>query len=602
MNFQQAVPFDASAFLNQAQEGATVDEAAGTVQNLNQANIQSQLTNYQQSLQGYINNQNPDATVGEVLGSKTIQQIQFPYLPASLPYSVKATGNRYSALPNNLRHQFQYALYRTANDIVLENPIWLYQQSTPNLAGKKLTLSFVPATEDDRKAIESYLPKPHADGSPIQPEEFPQSLPAYSIYVKPELRLEGQVVATSSQSFTLGTELIGEGGFTNMNLQGLDLTRDDHIAGQSSALGLSIQGISSQQLTSIKSRLEQTKAKLESNESSQLETLTGEHLSGDLLSATIASYHASLESFGKLAQRQAKIVDNPGLSFGFFHAQAVPRKQYGVVTAVRFPGMLMDVGHIRRLSYSHNNQQADWVNYNRLRGQHSSAMEHAIPEQFFSDPSSATKPEGVSAVKALAVAASQGQRIYTLTQANQSQLNNIQQSAAIKSNIQAALNAGKEVTIHQSPISYAGFSGAGYVITDPQTGAGAYLIEGGARGAVLFFAGVLAGALTVGILVAFTPLILAGPVGIGAALVSALIITGFLIPLIAFIDQVYKSATPKQQGCFATGVLVGVGGAAGAPTAGVPAVVLLGAIFTALGAGGIPSQTSFQDCFFVAAD
>lgn len=48
--------------------------------------------------------------------------------------------------------------------------------------------------------------------------------------------------------------------------------------------------------------------------------------------------------------------------------------------------------------------------------------------------------------------------------------------------IQNAVNAGREVTTHEKTLSYKGWSGAGYIIVDPSNGAGAYLIEGGANG------------------------------------------------------------------------------------------------------------------------
>jgi hypothetical protein len=44
------------------------------------------------------------------------------------------------------------------------------------------------------------------------------------------------------------------------------------------------------------------------------------------------------------------------------------------------------------------------------------------------------------------------------------------------------------VTISQARITYSGWTGAGYVIIDPQTGAGSYLIEGGANGGVFALA------------------------------------------------------------------------------------------------------------------
>lgn len=51
--------------------------------------------------------------------------------------------------------------------------------------------------------------------------------------------------------------------------------------------------------------------------------------------------------------------------------------------------------------------------------------------------------------------------------------------------VQNAVAAGKIVTISQSMIHYKGWTGTGYVLLDPKTGAGAYLIGGGMDGAVL---------------------------------------------------------------------------------------------------------------------
>jgi len=48
--------------------------------------------------------------------------------------------------------------------------------------------------------------------------------------------------------------------------------------------------------------------------------------------------------------------------------------------------------------------------------------------------------------------------------------------------IRHALNAGKQVTTHTDAVSVPGWSGAGYIITDPTTGDGAYKISGGGNG------------------------------------------------------------------------------------------------------------------------
>jgi hypothetical protein len=122
-----------------------------------------------------------------------------------------------------------------------------------------------------------------------------------------------------------------------------------------------------------------------------------------------------------------------------------------------------------------------------------SAFEHAVPERLFADPSKPlddpSQPQGISAVKALAIAASQGQRIYTLNQQNQayhaSIVAGLGTDADTKSEITNALNAGMEVTVHQSEITANGWTGSGYIILDPESGAGAYKISGGANGGEL---------------------------------------------------------------------------------------------------------------------
>jgi hypothetical protein len=51
--------------------------------------------------------------------------------------------------------------------------------------------------------------------------------------------------------------------------------------------------------------------------------------------------------------------------------------------------------------------------------------------------------------------------------------------------IRSSLAVGREVVVHTDPISVPGWQGAGYIIFDPQTGAGAWKIAGGANGGFL---------------------------------------------------------------------------------------------------------------------
>jgi hypothetical protein len=274
-----------------------------------------------------------------------------------------------------------------------------------------------------------------------------------------------------------------------------------NVVGQSTAIGISAGGISAAQLQTLQTRLQATQTQLQA---SNLAGLTGEQISGDLLTATIWSWFAAEESHNRLSQNQAGMVETPGLSYGLFHAIANPISSWGVVRKVTFPGVNMDIGHVRYTSWAKDNDPQKWISYNRLRGQYMSGLEAAIPERFFNDPSKCNLqgstspnpalpacPQGVSAVTALAVAASAGQKIYTITasvyQANPYIVSTKlgAHSASTRDTVQQALDAGYEVTIHEAPITQDGWTGAGLTIIDPNTGAGGYLIEGGSNGGYL---------------------------------------------------------------------------------------------------------------------
>jgi len=197
IDIKSAVPFDAESFINQIQSTATINETEGYVTNVNSTYIQQTMTDYQTQVQNYISQNYPNATVGDVLGKKEIIKKEYPYLLGTLPYRMIVKGATYSNIPDNLRHKLSFNLIKDIYDEIIGTPINI-TRSLPELAGKKITLSYSPATQADEAVINSYLPKPHADGTPIDPSELPTSLPAYLINLKPELRIDGVVVATGT--------------------------------------------------------------------------------------------------------------------------------------------------------------------------------------------------------------------------------------------------------------------------------------------------------------------------------------------------------------------------------------------------------------------
>jgi len=174
------------------------------------------------------------------------------------------------------------------------------------------------------------------------------------------------VVAKGSQATVMGTALQSTGGFTQLyDPTQWDLTSEEsNLAGNVTAIGISAGGISAVQLDQLKNRLTQTQTQLQAKD---VTGLSGEQISGDLLSAVIWSWFAGSGSHNRLSQNQAGIVENPGLSYGLFHTSVSPIYSWGVARKVVFPGVNMDIWHVRNLTWAKDS----------VMGRHHCHMAHA---------------------------------------------------------------------------------------------------------------------------------------------------------------------------------------------------------------------------------
>ncbi|WP_034835274.1 hypothetical protein [Endozoicomonas numazuensis] len=171
-------------------------------------------------------------------------------------------------------------------------------------------------------------------------------------------------------------------------------------------------------------------------------------------------------------------------SFGLFMTSVTPLYWFGMPRDVKMGGLAMDVDNYMTMAVHKQNDKKLWADYNQRTGTNSSAMEHLVPEQIFSTEDSPA--EGVSAVKALTLAVAEGQKVFTITRDNLDQaLASITLATEVEQEIRQGVLAGKTVTAHERNITLNGWNGAGYLIIDPETGAGAYKISGGANGGFL---------------------------------------------------------------------------------------------------------------------
>jgi hypothetical protein len=194
---------------------------------------------------------------------------------------------------------------------------------------------------------------------------------------------------------------------------------------------------------------------------------------------------------------------------------------------------MMDIQRYAVMNVAKDYNSATDISYNRQSGMRGSVNEHLIPELVFT--SAAHPGVGISAIKALAIASAQGQKIFTITAQNvDTILPQLSVSPEIQTEIQNAVATGKVATISQGNITIAGWTGSGYTIIDPSTGAGAYKISGGFNGGLLqsfldnFGAALGLYGLLLGGIAALFPL---------AAFAGTFFFLSFLITLVLAIDS-----------------------------------------------------------------
>ena len=477
IDIKSAVPFDGQSFLNQIQFGATIDATTGSITGVNSALTQQTMQDYQTQVQNYLTQNHPNATVGDVIGKKDIDATSldaksYPYLLGTLPYRTAVKGSTFTSIPDTLRHKLSFNVMKNVSDT---SPLAI-TRSLPELAGKKITLSYSPATSDDEAVINSYLPTPHADGTPIEPGELPQSLPGYMINVVPELRIAGQVVATGSP-VALGTIETFKMTFFEPNVDDSIIT-NTITAGAYEAIGLNLGRIGQNQLDELKARFEVTKAKLQNND---LTGLTKEELISDMLYTSALTYHAELGIKKIISAKTTGVVNITLPSINIFSSTLKIDELFGQPNNAKPGALNMDADRLLNVVKANDGNGNYVINFMGLIGMTASTLEHSVPEKLFS--TSDNPIESISTIKALKIASDQNIPVFTINQQNiVTLLPQLQLAQQVKDDIQHAVNTGKIATVSKSNISYLGWDGCGYMLIDPQTGAGAYLISGGTNG------------------------------------------------------------------------------------------------------------------------
>lgn len=462
---------NAEALTQSFASSGAVNIAEGWVTGLNPAVLRNAQSQTQIMLENYVNENLENGTVGDLIGGRKIIPHLSSVLPATLPYRQTVSGARFGTLPNQLQNAMTFGF---GTDF-LGDPVISVTLPWPRLNNHKITLSFEPATEADEQTLKSLVPT----GPITHPSQLPRSIPSYLVNVIPRIAVDGQVIVQGN-AMRLGEDLSFYFGIQHVSNNVSHSYTYAVAAGSYLSIAVAGGSVSSNALQTLRGRLQQTKATLDTGNAQSIGMLAREHTLGDVYQAGVLGYFAQYLALLHTASVSQELRYNLPIAYGSIGYEPNVSQLFGFPRAISSGGIGVNV----RLSQITSSSDGDASRAGRFglhAGMLSSALEHVVPEQILSTPTQTV--EGISAVKALQIASQQGQRIYHITQANQFQvLPNLRLDALALTEINQALATGREVVAHTDRISVPGWTGEGYILVDPQTGSGAYKIAGGTNG------------------------------------------------------------------------------------------------------------------------
>jgi hypothetical protein len=200
-----------------------------------------------------------------------------------------------------------------------------------------------------------------------------------------------------------------------------------------------------------------------------------------LLQTTITGYFAEFDNYRSLLASLSRVLNiRPSTSAGIVSVDLRVNFLFGSpLTAFSSGGINLDVKRAIIAAISISGDKDSAISFVRGSGFLGSALECALPEQVWKH----YNIRGISTTKALELANQSNIPIYRITYQNLSQiLPQLNVPGDVRNDILNAVNAGKEVTIPQRTVTEGFWTGVGYIVEEPSTGAAGYFISGGLAG------------------------------------------------------------------------------------------------------------------------
>jgi transglutaminase-like putative cysteine protease len=445
-DIEAAVGLNPLGLLTEIKARSTADPAGSHVSGVPEEYILDELYSYAGPVTDYLASN--EVTPETAFRYGTVLEERYGILPVTDYYPVVARGPVVSEMPSELRYSLKLAIVEADGTESLT-----VISTLPEVAGKRITLSYRPETAADAATIASYS----------DAEDFP----VYLVSLVPEVRVAGAVAASGvpvgmGQSQDIAVTLVPPGGLPQT-------IRDRVVAGTYSAMVLDIQRIVAADLDVQKAALEATAEALKTGPGSA----DRESALGDVLHGIGLNYFQQMDRFNRITSGSLEVATTREPSLVRVTWDLTVQEQFGLPFTAKADrvtlNILKDAQAVVALGGTAAAAEGQFAFTAALTG---SAVEHNALIQCLNE-------EAVSAVRVIQTANLRDQKIYTVTSANVGTvIPNLSLPQWALDDIQNAVSALQEVTVPEAEVVIHGVPYVGYIKRDIDTSASDFVLNG----------------------------------------------------------------------------------------------------------------------------
>jgi RHS repeat-associated protein len=381
--------------------------------------------------------------LAQVAKSPAVHAEAYPFVPSTLTARIEGTPQTSPTIPNDQLQSVTVTLIDGNGATV-----GTWSNNIAAVWGKKVSLTFAPATPDDAAIIASY-------GGLF-------NTPAYLIRLTPIFSVD-DVQAAAGQSVPAGAALDMNVAFHQPNVSD-DFTHHDVVAGETHTLVFDPGAIPN---SLVASRINRSKTLAPGSDAALTEKLFLAGLrymqhadEGLAFAADVRWQRAVKRVFEGDVRQQIDVAYNVA----------------GAPLRLTLAEENIDVSRLPVGIVPINNDLSNRAEVFALAGLQSSWLEGAVWEEMQSQ-------QGISAAKALLLSRRAGQTLYTVDASNvDSVLATVNLPADVEDEVRGAVGQGRIARIPSSSISVNHWTGTGYILRDPVSGAATYPISGNLAG------------------------------------------------------------------------------------------------------------------------